>query len=153
MVYIKLIYKYFCKGRIYSTLFLIVIFLFACSNKEEKLELFSPEAFTYSLEDGWELNASCRVKGFTQNENSDEYVVKLSYTVDLATPDGNGIEGIVEGLIDEKSKERFSDLHIETQLQIDESYPAGKYKIIFNVSDDFSQKKKSIEKEFELTKE
>ncbi|MDQ7816287.1 MAG: hypothetical protein RDU14_04630 [Melioribacteraceae bacterium] len=153
MVYIKLIYKYFCKGRIYSTLFLIVIFLFACSNKEEKLELFSPEAFTYSLEDGWELNASCRVKGFTQNENSDEYVVKLSYTVDLATPDGNGIEGIVEGLIDEKSKERFSDLHIETQLQIDESYPAGKYKIIFNVSDDFSQKKTSIEKEFELTKE
>ena len=136
-----------------ALLLIVVILIFSCSSQEEKLELYSPEAFTYLLDDGWELNASCRVKGFTQNKSGGGYAAKLSYTVDLIAPDGNKIEGIAEGLIDEKAKEKFSDLPIETQLQIDESYPTGKYKIIFNVSDDFSQKKTSIEKEFELTKD
>lgn len=144
--------KVFYKGRIFPALFLIIL-IAACSSKEEKLELFSAEAFTYSLEDGWELNASCRVKGFTQNKSADGYAAKLSYTVDLIAPDGKRIEGIAEGLIDEKAKEKFFDLPIETQLQIDGSYLIGNYKIIFNVSDDFSQKNISIEKEFELTKE
>lgn len=144
--------KIFNKGRIYPALLLLVCMI-ACSGKEEKLELFSPEAFTYSLDDGWELNASCRVKGFVQNKSGDGYAAKLSYTVDLIAPDGNKIEGIAEGLIDERAKEKFSDLLIETQLQIDRSYETGKYKIIFNVSDDFSQNNISIEKEFELIKE
>jgi hypothetical protein len=130
-----------------------MILITACSGKEEKLELFSPEAFTYSLDYGWELNASCRVKGFTQSKNGEEYTAKLSYTTDLIMPDGKKIESIGEGLIDQKSKEKFSDLLIETQLQFDRSYLPGKYKIVFNVSDDFNGKSLSIEKEFELTKE
>lgn len=144
--------KIFIKGRIYPAL-LLMVFIIACSVKDEKLELFSPEAFTYQLDDGWELNASCRVKGFTQNKSGDGYAAKLSYTVDLIAPDGNKIEGIAEGLIDEKAKEKFFDLPIEIQLQIEGSHSIGNYKIIFNVLDDFSQKNISIEKEFELTKE
>ncbi|MBI1939348.1 MAG: hypothetical protein HYS25_14660 [Ignavibacteriales bacterium] len=139
------------RGRIYSTLFLIVIFFAACSNDEEKLELFSAEAFAYSINPGWELNATCRVKGFVQNESGEIYSVKLSYTVDLKTPEGKLLEGIGDGLIDEKSKEKFADLPIETQAELDSAYLPGKYKIIFNVTDDFSQKKISIEKEFELS--
>lgn len=144
--------RIFYKGRFYPAL-LIIVFVLACSSKEEKLELFSPEAFTYSLEDGWELNASCRVKGFTQNKTGDEYSAKLSYTADLITPDGKKLEGIGEGLIDQKSKEKLSDLLIETQLQIDSSYKPGKYKIAFNVTDDLTEKKISIEKEFEISTE
>ncbi len=139
------------KGRIYSTLFLIVVFFSACSSNEEKLELFSAEAFAYSISPGWELNATCRVKGFVQNENNEIYSVKLSYMVDLKTPEGKLLEGIGEGLIDEKSKERFADLPIEMQAELDSTYLPGKYKIIFNVTDDYSQKKISIEKEFELS--
>lgn len=144
--------KNFSKGRIYSTLFLIIIFFSVCSNDEEKLELFSAEAFAYSMSPGWELNATCRVKGFVQNENNETYSIKLSYTVDLKTPEGKILEGIGEGLIDEKSKERFTDLPIETQAELDSTYLPGKYKIIFNVTDDFSQKQISIGKEFELSK-
>lgn len=144
----KLIYK----SRIYPALFLIAL-IAACSGKDENLELFSPEAFTYSLDNGWELNASCRVKGFIQNKTSDEYSVKLSYTTDIIMPDGKKIESINEGLIDEKSKEKFQDIPIETQLQFDSSYAPGKYKIVFNVSDDLNGKSISIEKEFELIKE
>lgn len=144
--------KIFNKGRSYPALLLMMLII-ACSGREEKLELFSPEAFTFSLDDGWELNASCRVKGFTQNKSGDGYAAKLSYTIDLIAPDGNKIEGIAEGLIDDKAKEKFYDLLIETQLQIDVSYSTGRYKIIFNVSDDFAQKNISIEKDFELTKE
>jgi len=118
---------------------------------EEKLELFSAEAFAYSMNPGWELNATCRVKGFVQNEDNEIYLVKLSYTVDLKTPEGKLLEGIGEGLIDEKSKERFTDLPIETQAELDSTYLPGKYKIIFNVTDDLSQKQISIEKEFELS--
>lgn len=139
------------KGRIIPAL-LIILILGSCSGKEEKLELFSPEAFTYSMEDGWELNASCRVKGFTQNESGDEFSVKLSYTIDLVTPEGKRLEGISEGLIDQKSKEIISDLPVEVQIQFDSSYLPGKYKIIFNLTDDISQKNISMEKEFEVDK-
>ncbi|NMB82494.1 MAG: hypothetical protein GYA14_11820 [Ignavibacteria bacterium] len=144
--------KTFYTGRIYPALFLILL-ISACSGKEEKLELFSTEAFTYSMEDGWELNASCRVKGFTQKKSGEEYLAKLSYTADLLTPEGKKIESISDGLIDQRSKEKFADLLIETQLQMDVSYKPGKYKIIFNVTDDFTEKKIRIEKEFELSKE
>lgn len=144
--------KIFFKGRVYPALFLITL-ITACSSKEEKFELFSAEAFTYSMEEGWELNASCRVKGFTQNKTGEEYSAKLSYTADLITPDGKKLESVGEGLIDQKSKEKFSDLLIETQLQIDSSYKPGKYKIVFNVSDDLTEKKVSIEKEFEISPE
>jgi len=139
-------------GRIFPALFLITLII-ACSSKEEKLELFSAEAFTYSMGEGWELNASCRVKGFTQNRTGEEYSAKLSYTADLITPDGKKLESVGEGLIDQKSKEKISDLLIETQLQLDSSYKPGKYKIVFNVTDDLNEKKISIEKEFEISPE
>ncbi|MBS3946101.1 MAG: hypothetical protein KGZ42_11420 [Melioribacter sp.] len=142
----------FYKGRIYPALFLMVL-IAACSGKEEKFELYSAEAFIYSMEEGWELNASCSVKGFTQNRTGEEYSAKLSYTADLITPDGKKLESVGEGLIDQKSKEKLSDLLIETQLQIDSSYKPGKYKIAFNVTDDLTGKKISIEKEFEISTE
>ena len=72
----------------YFLLLFILFSIAACSKKEEKLELFSAESFAYSLDKGWEADASVRVKGFEQNENSGTYSVKLSYTVDLESPDG-----------------------------------------------------------------
>lgn len=137
-------------GRILPALFLIVSII-ACSDKEENLELFSAEAFAYSMDDGWELNASCRVKGFEQKENDNQYSAKLSYMIDLINTDGKINKGVTEGFIDETSKEKLSDLPIEIQIQIDSSYAAGKYKIVFNVTDNFSEKEIKLEKEFELS--
>ncbi len=129
----------------------LILLIAACSHKEEKFELFSPEAFAYSMDSGWELNASCRVKGFKQNEEENNFKAKLSFSIDLLTPDGKILPGIGEGLIDQSAKERIIDLPVETQIQLDSTYKAGKYTLTFNVTDDFSGKNISIKKEFDLT--
>ena len=76
---------------------LIILGLFAiiaCSKKQEKLELFSAESFAYSMDKGWDMNASVRVKGFEQDESGKGFKAKLSYSVDLETSDGKLVEGI-----------------------------------------------------------
>lgn len=135
----------------YFASLIVILLLFACSREEEKLELFSPEAFAYSMDDGWEVNATCRVKGFEQKEEENNYKAKLSFTIDLQTSSGTLLQGIGEGLIDQSAKERIIDLPIETQVLLNSTYVTGKYIIIFNVTDDFSGKSTSIKKEFELT--
>ncbi len=135
----------------YFASLIVLLLLFACSKEKEKLELFSPEAFAYSMDDGWELNAACRVKGFEQKEEENNYKAKLSFIIDLQTSSGTLLQGIGEGLIDQSAKERIIDLPIETQVLLDSTYATGKYIIIFNVTDDFSGKSISIKKEFELT--
>jgi deoxycytidine triphosphate deaminase len=99
---------------------------------------------------GWELNASCRVKGFVQNLKEDKFFAKLSYSIDLKTPEGKVFEKIDEGFIDQSNSEKVSDFDISTQLQLNSDYKPGKYKIIFNVTDSLSNQSVQIEKEFEL---
>ena len=130
--------------------FILILLAIACSKQEEKFELFSAEAFTFSVDEGWELNASCRVKGFTQNKTADKFNFKLSYSIDIVTPDGSLLENIDEGLIGESSYEKFIDIRIETQLVFDSTYKTGEYKILFNVFDDFSGTNSSIDKTFIL---
>lgn len=136
----------------YSLFIILLLLVLSCTKKEEKLELFSPEAFAYSIEDGWELNASCRVKGFAQRLINNLFYAKLSYNVDIKTPDGKLLSNVDEGLIDQNSSEKFSDLSINSQIQFDSSYSEGNYEIIFNVSDDLSGRVASIKKEFVLSK-
>ncbi|MBM4172449.1 MAG: hypothetical protein FJ214_11315 [Ignavibacteria bacterium] len=137
-------------NKIIYLLFPVIIFS-SCSKEEEKFELFSPEAYAFSIGDEWELNASCRAKGFIQQETYNNYSAKLSFNANLQTPDGNLLKNISEGIIDKSNNERIMDVEIEVQVQLDKSYQSGKYKIILNVTDDLSQKTLSIEKEFELT--
>ena len=131
---------------------LLALIISSCSKEEEKLQLFSPEAFAYSLDGGWELNASCRVKGFTQNEINEQFKSKLSFSVNIQTPQGNILEVVDDGLIDKSEKEKVTDLPVETQLEMDSSYVEGKYYVIFHLTDDYSHKTAEIKKEFELTK-
>jgi hypothetical protein len=138
------------KGRICAALFLIAAVSVTCSKNEEKLELFSAEAFAYSIDSGWELNASCRARGFMQPEIDGKFTAKLSYTVELLTPEGNKFEVADDGLVDETSAEKIPDIEINTQIELDSSYSKGKYKIIFHVTDDRTRNRASIEKEFEL---
>lgn len=134
--------------------FFILFILFAiiaCSKKQEKLELFSAESFAYSLDKGWEADASVRVKGFEQNKNNGTYSVKLSYTVDLESPDGKVIKSIDSGKIDKTSAEKMMDLQINSQIQLDSNYKLGNYKLVFNVTDDPTGRKASIQSSFDLT--
>lgn len=135
----------------YFLLFFILFSVAACSQKEEKLELFSAESFAYSLNKGWEADASVRVKGFEQNEVNGTYAVKLSYTVDLESPDGKVIKSIDSGKVDKTSAEKMIDLQINSQIQLDSNYKLGTYKLVFNVTDEPTGRKASIQSSFDLS--
>lgn len=129
----------------------ILVFFFACSDKKEPLQLFSPEAFAYTLDSGWELNASVRVRNFTQENEDDKYQAKLSYSVDLVKPSGEKISDVDDGIIDESSEEEFQDLPIELQLELSDSYQTGSYSLIFKVTDDYSSETDTLSQPFILS--
>jgi hypothetical protein len=135
-------------------LIIIVLSFFSCSKEQEKLELFSEEAFAFYLETSWELNASARIKGFIQQEDEEDfYIAKLSYSINLITPALDTLANVDYGLIDERNPEEMVDIELDTQIEIDTAFSVGKYKIIFIVDDNLSQRTASSEKEFELRKE
>lgn len=135
--------------------FLLIFILFsinACSKKEEKFELFSAESFAYSMDNGWELNATIRAKGFMQKENNNKFSVKLSYYINIETPGGKLLEKITSGVLDKTSDEKISDLPIEVQIQLDSTYKTGIYKIIFYVTDEPTRRRTVLWSHFELSK-
>jgi hypothetical protein len=52
---------------------IVICFITVTSCEPEKLnlELFSPDAFAFTMEEGWELNATVNVKGFKQISEED----------------------------------------------------------------------------------
>ena len=135
----------------YFLLSVLLLVIVACSKKMEKFELFSCESFAYSLDKGWETNLSVRVKGFEQEENDNKFSVKLSYTVDLQTPDGRMIYKLDSGVFEKTASERMMDQQINSQIQLDTTYVTGTYKIFINVVDEFSGRKSVQWSYFELS--
>jgi len=133
-------------------LFACVLIVVSCSKKPEKFELFSAESFAYSMDKGWELNATVRAKGFEQHENNNKFTAKLSYTVDLVTADGKLAKGIDSGTVDKTADEKIVDLEISSQIKLDASYKTGTNKVIFYVTDDFSNRNATLWSFFELSK-
>ena len=123
-----------------------------CSFEEPQLVLFNPEAFAYSLDNGWEVNATIGAKGFQQNDKDDNYSASLSYSVDLITP-VDTIQSADTGTVDESSAEEFIDLMIETQFELNENFELGEYQIIFYVEDNYSNTKDTMSAQFYLTVE
>lgn len=131
---------------------LILLFFVSCS-KEENFELFSPEAFAYSLDSGWELNATVFCKGFSQKDKNDIYSSNLIYNISLVNPNQDTIKNFDNGNIEEESEENIKEMKIEVQAEMDSTFIAGKYFVIFEVKDVFSDKKATIKKEFDITKD
>jgi hypothetical protein len=130
----------------------VFILLTSCSRKREDFELFSAESFAYSMDSGWELNASVRAKGFEQDENNNKYTAKLSYFADLQTPDGRLLEKISSGVVDKTSAEKLSDLPIEVQIKLDSTFKTGNYKITFFVKDELGGRRSYLWSFFELSR-
>lgn len=130
-----------------------ILMVIACS-EEKKFEIASTEAFAFTLDNGWELNALANIDGFTQNENEEgEFSAKLSYYMHLVTPENDTLYEADYGYIDKHETEEIMGIEIESFMEIDSSFIAGSYKIIFEVTDDYTQKHIIAEKVFELTKE
>lgn len=120
------------------------------TKQEMKLTAFSPEAFAYELDKGWEVDATTRIKGFTQIESDNKYKAKISFTVDLITPAGKTIKDVDKKIADKIGGEKMMDTGLETQFDLDTTYVSGKYKVVFNIKDMNSGKTTTSSAEFQL---
>ena len=139
--------------KIFLPLFVLsLLLLTSCSKEETKLEAFNPEAFAYDLGNTWEVNAMINVKGFEQREGSgDTFEASISYSADIKTPDGKTVENLYSDKINISAQEEIIDIPLEVQFELDSTYSFGKYKIIFNITDNYSQNSITGSAEFDLT--
>lgn len=137
----------------YLTIIILAVFVWACSSKPEpNLELSNPEAFSFDLGDNWEVNASVTAKGFNQKEEGDNFNVNLSYSVDLVTPNSDTMASVYNEIVNETDTEEFMDFILEAQIEIESTFGQGEYILIFNVKDELSGQKKSMNVDFNLAK-
>jgi len=91
------------------------------------------------------------IKGFEKKEVGDELSTSLDFSVDIIDPDGIETKDIFIDSKDVTSKELI-DVQLEAQFELDYNSPDGLYKIIFNITDNYSGEIVSAEAEFELKK-
>lgn len=120
--------------NIYLCGFFLFIFIFGCS-RDEKYEVFSSEAFAYKLQDGWELNTSAYVKDFIVSETNGIFSCDLTYYIDIHTPSGLVIAKADTGVIQTKSGDEFDEVPIDIQIELDNGFEMGTYKIVYFVVD------------------
>lgn len=138
-----------------NVIFLILsaIMILGCSKDELNLEAFNPEAFAFDIGDTWEVNASTQVKGFIQLEENETFKASLSFSVDLVTPGGDTIQGLITRVEDLVNNEKVLDTSLEAQFELDSTYTAGKYNVVFNVKDVNSNQAATTTSSFEITEE
>jgi len=135
-------------------LFFASILFYSCGKEEPvKIETFSTEAFAYDIGDGWEVNATTRVKGFVQKEEKNNYSATIAYDIDLVTPAGDTVKALISRVEDKTDKEKIIDIPLEAQFELDTTYAAGDYKVIFNVKDVSSNQTAISETSFHLAKD
>ena len=92
------------------------------------------------------------VKGFEQREgNEDAFKASIFYSADIKTPDGKTLENLYSDNIDISDQEELIDIPLEVQFELDSTYSHGKYTIIFNITDSYSQNSVTGSVEFDLT--
>ena len=135
-------------------IFLFVICLFviaACSKKEVPFEAFSAEAFAFDLGDGTsEVNATVRVKGFTQLKDGENYSAAVSYSVDLIKPDSTIWNDVFKFIREAKEQEPINDIPLDAQFSLDSTYQSGNYTLIYKISDKNSDNKLEVKVNFDL---
>jgi len=131
-----------------------LLIIISCSKKETKFEAFSAEAFAFDIGDGTaEVNATVRVRGFTQTEKDDNYKAAVAYVVDLIKPDSTIRKSVFRFVRNDEGTEPISDIALEAQFSLDSTYMAGTYTLVFNISDKNSDNKAESKVNFDLTRE
>jgi len=131
-------------------LFILLLFLFACSKEEPKLELFSAEAFAFQLDTTWELNSTARVKGFSNIETDSGYAGKVEYHVNFYTPGQDTIKNLDFGELNYSGVEEGTELVIDLQVELDETFVPGKYFIEYIAGDKYKLELDTLKISFEL---
>ncbi|MBN2572909.1 MAG: hypothetical protein JXA68_12330 [Ignavibacteriales bacterium] len=138
--------------NIYLFAIVLLTFLLGCS-REEKYEVFSSEAFAYKLEEGWELNTSAHVKDFVLKEENEIYTCDLTYYIDIQTPSGITIAKADTGLIQESSGDEIDEVAIDIQMELDDGFEEGTYKVVYFVVDKNNNQLVTDTTTFDLTRE
>ncbi len=125
-------------------IFTLSVLILACSREKPNLKLFSPESFAYSTEQGWELDTSVRVKGFQKEKQGEKITAKLSFSVDIVTPNGDTLKNAYDGLKDVSEEENISETPIDVQIEFDSTFAKGNYIVVFNVEDNLSSQEATI---------
>ena len=127
------------------------IFFAGCSKDEApRLEAYNAEAFAYDIGGSWEVNASARVKGFNQVEQNEKFSVSLSYDIDVITPGGDTLKSLITRVEEKESNEQLTDLPLEVQFELDSTYAAGKYVLVFHINEPETGSTASTAAAFEL---
>ena len=128
-----------------------LLIVISCSKKDVKFEAFSAEAFAFDIGDGTaEVNATVRVKGFTQTEKDDIYKAAVAYDVDLIKPDSSVSKSVFKFVQNDEGQEPISDIALEAQFSLDSSYTEGTYTLVFNITDKNSENKTEAKVNFDL---
>lgn len=128
-----------------------LLIVISCSKKDVKFEAFSAEAFAFDIGDGTaEVNATVRIKGFTQTEKDDIYKAAVAYDVDLIKPDSSISKSVFKFVQNDEGQEPISDIALEAQFSLDSSYTEGTYTLVFNITDKNSENKTEAKVNFDL---
>ena len=128
-----------------------LLIVISCSKKDVKFEAFSAEAFAFDIGDGTaEVNATVRIKGFTQTEKDDIYKAAVAYDVDLIKPDSSISKSVYKFVQNDEGQEPISDIALEAQFSLDSSYTEGTYTLVFNITDKNSENKTEAKVNFDL---
>ena len=128
-----------------------LLIVISCSKKDVKFEAFSAEAFAFDIGDGTaEVNATVRIKGFTQTEKDDIYKAAVAYDVDLIKPDSSISKSVYKFVQNDEGQEPISDIALEAQFSLDSSYTEGTYTLVFNITDKNSENKTESKVNFDL---
>jgi hypothetical protein len=128
-----------------------LLIIISCSKKDVKFEAFSAEAFAFDIGDGTvEVNATVRIKGFTQTEKDDIYKAAVAYDVDLIKPDSSISKSVYKFVQNDEGQEPISDIALEAQFSLDSSYTEGTYTLVFNITDKNSENKTESKVNFDL---
>jgi len=131
--------------------FATLLILLSCSKQNVKFEAFSAEAVAFDIGDGTaEVNATVRVKGFTQTEKNDNYKASVGYVVDLLKPDSTIRKSVFKFVQNDEKREPIADVALEAQFSLDSTYKAGTYTLIFNIDDKNSENKIEAKVNFDL---
>jgi hypothetical protein len=140
--------------RYFILVFCVGVLFFGCSSKKAEevpsIQAFSLDIGSYSMDKGWEVDATVQVKDFLIQQQGDTYKGSFSYTVDIVTPDGKKISKISSGISSKEDKEKPSDAQIDIQFNLDSKFVAGKYTVSVNITDELSKKQTTISKPIQI---
>lgn len=127
--------------KIFTFLVLILLFVIGCSKKNEvQLTTSGKNAFAADVDGSWEVQALTELHGFDQQKKDGNYTASIFYSVDVITSDGKILKSLFTKQVDKKESEKITGVKLEAQFNINGSYPAGRYKLVFNIKDILSNK-------------